>query len=581
MGVLYLARRQGPKGFQRPVAIKVIHEHLAANKRFARMFIDEAKLSAQIDDPHVVRVEEFGRSEDGRYYLVMEYVHGVSLAQAIAVLKHADGIPIDAAVAIAMQICSGLHGAHEALGEDGQPMGLVHRDVSPHNVLVSFRGHVRIIDFGIAKAKAGDGRGGQTKTGSLRGKLAYMPPEQARSARTVDRRADLYAVALILWEMLAGRRLYDADNEIAMLNQLRNPVILPPSSVRAEVPEALDRVVLQALAQDPNDRPQTCAAFQRLLGEAFPEALRVMPQDIGTLMNQVRTLATARAEKRKETEDATDPGELYDEQVLRTMTIFGKSMHESVELADDARPSRVDLADAGEDNTKPMKRPARPDDGPPSVVVEEPQPLEDEIVKTKLMPGRPKGPAPGEIGVPLQQAKPTVVVPRRAPSMLPVWMMLGLGIAIGVLTLGMFMNLSGRSATPPIASPAPTPSPPPSPTEPPVLADPPPQPTVVVDPANADPRANHGLPRSRGDVPPADRTTGATLYDRASRAAKDGQSGTVRALLEARVRGGHGSLEEARLLKAACKAQGDTGCRDDINQKYPQLSPNMDPAGHL
>src|SRR5206468_9754933 len=107
------------------------------------------------------------------------------------------------AVAIAMQIASGLHGAHDAIGDDGQPLGIVHRDVSPHNVLVSFRGHVRLIDFGIAKARQNSG---QTRTGSLRGKLSYMPPEQARSARTVDRRADIYSLGLVLWEMLARRK---------------------------------------------------------------------------------------------------------------------------------------------------------------------------------------------------------------------------------------------------------------------------------------------------------------------------------------------------------------------------------------
>ena len=237
MGVLYLARRIGPAGFSRPVAIKVIHDHLAANKRFARMFVDEAKLSARIDDPNVVRVEEFGQA-DGRYYLVMEYVHGASLAQAIAVLRKRGRIPMELAVAMAMQIAGGLHGAHEATDEEGVPLGIVHRDVSPHNVIVSYKGTVRVIDFGIAKARQ---VGGQTKTGSLRGKLAYMPPEQARSARTVDRRADLYGVGLVLWEMLTFRRVFDAETDIAILNQIREPDIIPPSALVPDVPKALRR----------------------------------------------------------------------------------------------------------------------------------------------------------------------------------------------------------------------------------------------------------------------------------------------------------------------------------------------------
>ncbi len=291
MGVLYLARRVGHAGFSRPVAIKVIHEHLALEKRFSRMFVDEAILSARIDDPNVVRIEEFGQDQ-GRYYLVMEYVHGASLAQTIGVLRNRGRIPIDHAVAIAMQIAGGLHGAHEATDEEGKPLGIVHRDVSPHNVLVSFKGTVRVIDFGIAKAKE---VGGQTKTGSLRGKLAYMPPEQARSARTVDRRADLYGVGLILWEMLTFRRVFDADSDLAILNQIRDPQIVPPSALAPAVPKALDAVVMRLLANDPNDRPATGAAVQRALAEAVPQALLVLPGDLAVLMKKVSAAAALAA----------------------------------------------------------------------------------------------------------------------------------------------------------------------------------------------------------------------------------------------------------------------------------------------
>jgi serine/threonine protein kinase len=339
MGVLYLARRIGPAGFSRPVAIKVIHDHLAANKRFARMFVDEAKLSARIDDPNVVRVEEFGQA-DGRYYLVMEYVHGASLAQTIAVLRKRGGIPIDHAVAIAMQIASGLHGAHEATDEQGVALGIVHRDVSPHNVIVSYQGYVRVIDFGIAKARQ---VGGQTKTGSLRGKLAYMPPEQARSARTVDRRADLYGVGLVLWEMLTFRRVFDADTDIAILNQIRNPEIAPPSTLAPAVPKALDDVLMRTLANDPDQRPATGALLQRALADAFPAALRVLPGDIAALMKKVRLAAEAFAGKKD------DPSAIYGEEVKGTLRTFSASMHDSVELADaiDTRPStNPDLDDA-------------------------------------------------------------------------------------------------------------------------------------------------------------------------------------------------------------------------------------------
>jgi serine/threonine-protein kinase len=393
MGVLYLARRAGTSGFSRPVAIKVIHDHLAANSRFCRMFIDEAKLSARIDDPNVVRVEEFGQA-DGRYYLVMEYVHGASLAQTIAVLRKRGGIPIELAVAIAMQIGSGLHGAHEATDEDGTPLGIVHRDVSPHNVIVSFKGYVRVIDFGIAKAKQ---VGGQTKTGSLRGKLAYMPPEQARSARTVDRRADLYGVGLILWEMLTFRRVFDADTDIAILNQIRNPEILAPSKLAPAVPRALDDIVMRTLANEPGERPATGAALVRALAEAVPAAARVTQGDLSALMSKVRAAAEAAAASKGD-----DPSALYGEEVRGTLRTFGANMSESIGTADvvDTRPTSPE---PGEDNAPgsggraqaisavpPPPSAARPPQRMPTMRM---TPGDDEALTAKRQaPARPSGP---------------------------------------------------------------------------------------------------------------------------------------------------------------------------------------------
>jgi eukaryotic-like serine/threonine-protein kinase len=355
MGALFLARRQGPAGFARPVAIKVIHDHLAQNKRFARMFIAEAKLSARIDDPHVVRVEEFGEA-DGRYYLVMELVQGVSLAQALGILKSRGGIPLDVAVAIAMDIASGLHAAHEATDDDGQLLGIVHRDVSPHNVLVSYKGHVKVIDFGIAKAKES---AAQTLTGSIRGKLAYMPPEQARSAKHVDRRADLYALGLVLWEMLAGRRMFDASNEIALLNQIRNPTIVPPSTIDARVPKELDDVVMTLLEQDPEKRPPTGATVARMLATARPSVTKVLAADIAKVMNDVREAATADAK------DEDEASSIYGEQVKKSLTIFERSLNESAP-AKPAPPPQ----DATEVMMKPPVLPPKAKDtletGPPS-----------------------------------------------------------------------------------------------------------------------------------------------------------------------------------------------------------------------
>jgi serine/threonine-protein kinase len=422
MGVLYLARRMGHAGFSRPVAIKVIHDHLAANKRFCRMFIDEAKLSARIDDPNVVRVEEFGQA-DGRYYLVMEYVHGASLAQTIAVLRKRGGIPIDQAVAIAMQIAGGLHGAHEATDEEGSPLGIVHRDVSPHNVIVSYKGYVRVIDFGIAKAKQ---VGGQTKTGSLRGKLAYMPPEQARSARTVDRRADLYGVGLVLWEMLTFRRVFDADTDIAILNQIRNPEIVPPSTFAKAVPKALDDIVMRTLANEPDQRPATGVALQRALADAFPAALRVLAGDLAGLMKNVRAAADAAAGK------GDDAASVYGEEVRGTLRTFGASMHEGLELADasDTRPSSPDLGElpappsaSGATSAMPSGPPIKsapplpgaPSSRPPRMVTAQ-MVVEDEMTqkRTQKLPPSvlPLRPGDGVRPIPLPpQSSPDMLIP--------------------------------------------------------------------------------------------------------------------------------------------------------------------------
>ncbi|MGB0681013.1 MAG: serine/threonine-protein kinase, partial [Polyangiales bacterium] len=260
MATLYLARRGGAAGFSRFVAIKVVHPHLAQDTQFVRMFVDEAKLSSRIQHPNVVHVEELGEAE-GTYYLVMEYVHGFSLAQVLAALaRHKRRLSPALAVWIAMRVADGLHQAHETKDARGQHLGVVHRDVSPQNILLSTHGHIKLIDFGIAKAF---GRQYQTVTGSLKGKLKYMAPEQAR-ASAVDRRTDIYALGIVLWEMLAMRRLFKAENDFDLLEKVRDPEISSPRLFAAhDISDALERAVLSALAKDPAARPQSALHFMR------------------------------------------------------------------------------------------------------------------------------------------------------------------------------------------------------------------------------------------------------------------------------------------------------------------------------
>ena len=280
MATLYLARRAGAAGFQRLVAIKVVHSHLARDPAFSRMFVDEALLSARIVHPNVVHVEELA-DEGGMLYLVMEYVHGCSLSQLMAELarKRRRFTP-ELATWLAIQLADGLHAAHETVGDDGQPLGVVHRDVSPQNVLLSYRGHVKVIDFGIAKAA---GRSQKSRTGILKGKLRYMAPEQA-FGRDVDRRADTYALGVMLWEMLTMRRLFNADNDLALIDIVRAPKVERPSVYNAAIGPALDSAVMHALAPEADQRPATAQDLRRRLAEALPGALAIEASHMAGLL---------------------------------------------------------------------------------------------------------------------------------------------------------------------------------------------------------------------------------------------------------------------------------------------------------
>ncbi len=283
MATLWLARRVGPAGFSRPVAIKVIHEHLADDRTFVEMFLDEARLAAKIVHPNVVRVEELGK-HDRTYYLAMEWIRGAALSSLTKGLREQQrGLTPAVASAIAMQVADGLHAAHEAKDDHGVALDVIHRDVSPQNILVSVTGHVKLIDFGVAKAR---GRRQQSEAGELRGKLRYMAPEQAWG-RSIDRRADVYALGVVLWELLTREPLFRGDSEIELLEAVRNPRIIPPNERDESVSEALSEVVMTALAADPAARYQTAQALRRALGNACPEATRIEPDALAALLASV------------------------------------------------------------------------------------------------------------------------------------------------------------------------------------------------------------------------------------------------------------------------------------------------------
>jgi serine/threonine protein kinase len=283
MATLFLGRRVGPRGFARHVAIKVVHAHLASDPGFVDMFLDEARLAARIQHPNVVHTEELGE-EDGTYFLAMEYVHGCSLAQFLMrLIQQNRGLAPEVAVHIAMKVADGLHAAHEVKDDQGKPLAVVHRDVSPQNVLLAYDGQVKLIDFGVAKTAA---KSRETTGTSLKGKIRYMAPEQAWG-RAVDRRTDVYALAIVLWEALTHRRLFVADDDFAALERVRSPVVAAPSTHAQWIASGLDTAVLTALAVDPAARFQTAQAFRRALGGCCPKAVAVEPDDLGALLVSV------------------------------------------------------------------------------------------------------------------------------------------------------------------------------------------------------------------------------------------------------------------------------------------------------
>jgi len=280
MATLFVGRRLGPAGFVRPVAIKVVHPHLASDRSFVEMFLDEARLSARIQHPNVVHVEELGE-QNGVFYLAMEYVHGCSLSQFLRQLALGGrGMSPEIACAIAMKVADGLHAAHETADASGQLLGVVHRDISPQNVLLSYDGHVKLIDFGVAKAR---GRSQETDGVSMKGKLRYMAPEQAWG-QPVDRRTDVYALGIVLWESLTHKRLFGASDDFVALEQVRAPMIPAPSRLAPGVAPALDEAMLTALARDPEARFQTAQAFRRAIGNACPGAMQVAAEDVSAVL---------------------------------------------------------------------------------------------------------------------------------------------------------------------------------------------------------------------------------------------------------------------------------------------------------
>jgi serine/threonine-protein kinase len=253
MATVHFGRLSGPAGFSRTVAIKRLHAQYAKDPDFVGMFLDEARLAARIRHPNVVPTLDVVQTED-EMFLVMEYVQGESLAKLVrAVRSMMTTSDVRVIATIMTGVLHGLHAAHEAKSELGEPLNIVHRDVSPQNILVGTDGVPRVLDFGVAKAV---GRLQTTRQGQIKGKLSYMPPEQLHN-QPVTRQSDIYSAAVVTWESLTGQRLFRGDNEAAIVTAVLQAPVRPPSQVASHVPFAFDRVVLRGLERDPEHRYQT------------------------------------------------------------------------------------------------------------------------------------------------------------------------------------------------------------------------------------------------------------------------------------------------------------------------------------
>ena len=254
MAAVHYGRLVGAGGFARSVAIKRLHPQYAKDPEFVAMFLDEARLAARIRHPNVVPTIDVVSTDD-ELFLVMEYVHGESLARLRrALARSGEQVPPAIAVAIAVQTLAGLHAAHEAKSERGAPLAIIHRDVSPQNILVGEDGVARIVDFGVAKASW---RYQSTREGQIKGKLAYMAPEQLRPGADQDRRVDVYAASVVLWEALAGKRYLEEDHPGTVLARLQTMVAEAPSKHAGPLPAGLDEIVLRGLAREPAGRWKT------------------------------------------------------------------------------------------------------------------------------------------------------------------------------------------------------------------------------------------------------------------------------------------------------------------------------------
>ncbi|MFZ9888415.1 MAG: serine/threonine protein kinase [Myxococcota bacterium] len=305
MAEVYLGRKRGPGRFEKRVVIKRVAKKLLGDPEVETMFLDEARLHARLDHPNIVQIHDFGE-DHGAYFLVMEFVAGATLRWLVdnATAVHRP-IPPHHALRIVADVLAGLHAAHELCDEvSGHPLHLVHRDISPVNVLISRSGVAKLCDFGVAKSEL---QQVYTRVGVVKGKYRYMSPEQL-SGGPLDGRSDVFAVGVCLWEMLAGRRLFDQEDEGQVIAAIRHGRPPPPSAYRPDLPRALDRILGRALEPEPERRYRSARAFQL----ACEELLRLLPRASNSvllaeyLVRELDSTQDLAADRRRRSADPTE-----------------------------------------------------------------------------------------------------------------------------------------------------------------------------------------------------------------------------------------------------------------------------------
>jgi serine/threonine protein kinase len=286
MAELFLALQRSVAGFEKLIVVKRILPHLAKDRAFVELILQEAKISATLNHPNICHIYDVGEAEN-QFYIAMEHIHGEDLRSIVRQMKKVNEttFPIEHALAIVLGCCAGLAHAHEKTTLDGEPMNIVHRDVSPQNILVTFNGDVKLVDFGIAKA----GRSSMEDTGSgqLKGKVPYMSPEQAQG-QMLDGRSDIFSLGIILFELTTGRRLFRGQNEMETLRMIVDGEYPRPRDLNPGIPEALEKIILRSLEKDTDKRYQSARQMQAELEDFIRSAqLKVSPLSAGEWMQRL------------------------------------------------------------------------------------------------------------------------------------------------------------------------------------------------------------------------------------------------------------------------------------------------------